>query len=203
MAISYIQYNDPIRIVWRSGKIGDEYVNKSETQKIINNIIFLDEIPDPFTHVAITGYVEIYSGTPTSTQYIVNYQNGRITFKSTEEAKAVSATYKGRGYILYPAARIYLHNENPDIVESLQDVYDRAAAILDSLVNYGEQIMTWEFTQSTGATTWTIAHNLGKFPSATIVDNNGNVCIGEILYTSNNVITLTFTTAFSGKAYLN
>jgi len=34
---------------------------------------------------------------------------------------------------------------------------------------------TYEFVQDTPATTWTITHNLIKFPSVTVVDSSGNV----------------------------
>jgi|TARA_R110002012_G_scaffold292026_1_gene486773 hypothetical protein len=63
-------------------------------------------------------------------------------------------------------------------------------------------------TQSAASATWTITHNLNKFPAITVVDSGGSVVKGEILYNSANQLTLTFyaggsTSAFSGKAYLN
>jgi len=51
--------------------------------------------------------------------------------------------------------------------------------------------------------TWVITHNLGKYPSVTIVDSANNVVIGEVKYDSLNQCTVTFTSEFSGKAYLN
>jgi hypothetical protein len=62
---------------------------------------------------------------------------------------------------------------------------------------------TTTFTQSTPASTWSITHNLSKFPSVTIVDSADNVVVGYQVYNSNNQITLTFSAPFSGKAYLN
>jgi hypothetical protein len=59
------------------------------------------------------------------------------------------------------------------------------------------------FSQSSAASTWTISHNLNKFPSVTVVDSSGNVVVGYINYNNMNQITLTFTAPFSGKAYLN
>jgi len=49
----------------------------------------------------------------------------------------------------------------------------------------------------------TITHNLNKYCSVTVVDNNNNVVIGEIRYNSPNQVTLNFTAAFSGKAFFN
>jgi hypothetical protein len=63
--------------------------------------------------------------------------------------------------------------------------------------------VTFVFNQTTAASTWSITHNLGKFPSVSVVDSSNNVVIGEVEYNSNNQVTLTFASAFSGKAYLN
>jgi len=62
---------------------------------------------------------------------------------------------------------------------------------------------TFVFTQGTPATTWNIQHNLGKFPSITVIDTGNTVVIGEYNYTSNTNVILTFSAAFAGKAYLN
>ena len=50
---------------------------------------------------------------------------------------------------------------------------------------------------------WEITHNLDKYPSVTIVDSAGSVVMGDITYTSKSALTVTFSAAFSGKAYLN
>jgi len=57
--------------------------------------------------------------------------------------------------------------------------------------------------QTSSSTTWTITHNLGKFPSVTVVDSARSVVVGEVNMTNINEIQITFTAAFSGKAYLN
>ena len=62
---------------------------------------------------------------------------------------------------------------------------------------------TFVFSQNTPATTWNIIHNLGKFPSITVIDTGNTVVNGEYNYTSNKTVTLTFSAAFAGKAYLN
>ena len=62
---------------------------------------------------------------------------------------------------------------------------------------------TFEFTQGVPATTWNIQHNLGKFPSITVIDTGDTVVTGEYTYINNNNVTLTFSAAFAGKAYLN
>ena len=59
------------------------------------------------------------------------------------------------------------------------------------------------FTQSTATNTWNITHNLGKFPSVSVVDSGNTVVYGDIDYIDNNSLTITFSAAFGGKAYMN
>ena len=49
----------------------------------------------------------------------------------------------------------------------------------------------------------TITHNLGKFPSVTVVDSNGKQVVGEVQHTSVNALTVTFQNAFAAKVYVN
>ena len=65
------------------------------------------------------------------------------------------------------------------------------------------QSATFVFTQGVPATTWNITHNLGKFPSITVIDTGNTVVVGEYNYTSNTNVILTFSAGFAGKAYLN
>jgi hypothetical protein len=59
------------------------------------------------------------------------------------------------------------------------------------------------FNQAVPSTTWTVTHNLNKFPSVSVVDTGGTVVVGSYTYDSNNQTTLNFTHAFAGKAYFN
>jgi len=58
-------------------------------------------------------------------------------------------------------------------------------------------------TQSVASTTWTVTHNMGKRPSVSIVDSSGDEVIGQVNHVSINQLTITFSAAFSGVAYLN
>lgn len=73
---------------------------------------------------------------------------------------------------------------------------------IDSLEHDIEK-STYTFTQARASTRWEVSHNLGKYPSVTIVDSAGTQLVGEVTYTDENNIVITFTAAFSGKAYLN
>lgn len=63
---------------------------------------------------------------------------------------------------------------------------------------------TFTFDQATPETIWTIAHNLNKLPSVTIVDSSGRIVYGgSVSYLNVNTLTIEFGSAFSGKAYVN
>lgn len=57
-------------------------------------------------------------------------------------------------------------------------------------------------TQVTPASTWVIEHELGGKPSVTVVDSADTVVIGEVTYVNNTTVSIEFTGAFSGYAYL-
>ena len=57
--------------------------------------------------------------------------------------------------------------------------------------------------QSVSASTWTISHNLGFFPSVSVVDNGGNLVIGDVLYITENQVSISFSASFGGKAYFS
>ena len=76
--------------------------------------------------------------------------------------------------------------------------YDFAVFTLSS-----QGVPTFVFTQGAPATTWNIQHNLGKFPSVSVINNNNVVINGEVTYIDNNNVQLNFSAGFTGKAYLN
>lgn len=59
------------------------------------------------------------------------------------------------------------------------------------------------FTQGIPSATWNITHNLGKFPSVSVVDTANQLMYGDTEYINENSLTITFSAPFSGKAYLN
>ena len=80
----------------------------------------------------------------------------------------------------------------------------------------GKQVMTqpiigditYTHNQSSTSDTWTVTHNLHRFPSVTVVDSADTIVQGTVVYNSNKQLTITFFSggsalAFQGKAYLN
>jgi hypothetical protein len=57
--------------------------------------------------------------------------------------------------------------------------------------------------QDQARTTWSVQHNLGKYPSVSVVLSTGQKGYGDVNYTSKNSLTITFAGAESGKAYMN
>ena len=73
-----------------------------------------------------------------------------------------------------------------------------------SLLSYaGTGDLSFTYVQGVASTTWNIEHNLGKFPSITVIDTANTVVTGEYTYDNINNVTLTFSAAFAGTAYLN
>ena len=62
---------------------------------------------------------------------------------------------------------------------------------------------TFAYNQAISSNVWEIKHDLDKYPAITVVDSGGSVVIGEIVYIDKNNVRITFTSAFSGKAYFN
>ena len=62
---------------------------------------------------------------------------------------------------------------------------------------------TFIWTQNTPASTWVITHNLNSYPSVTSVDDLNIQIVGDLSYTNVNQVILNFSTAVTGKAYLN
>lgn len=59
------------------------------------------------------------------------------------------------------------------------------------------------FTQNEATTTWVINHGLGRHPSVTVVDFQGELMLTTFRYLSQNLVEVTFDFPTSGVAYLN
>lgn len=57
--------------------------------------------------------------------------------------------------------------------------------------------------QALAADIWQVVHNLGKRPAVTVVDSAGDTVEGSVSYLDSNRLSITFSAAFSGSAFLN
>lgn len=71
------------------------------------------------------------------------------------------------------------------------------------VVGEGEPDKNYIHRQDIASDEWNIIHNLEKYPSVTIVDSSENKVVGDVEYLSTNNLKVKFSSAFSGKAYLN
>jgi len=62
---------------------------------------------------------------------------------------------------------------------------------------------SYRHVQATPASTWVITHNLNSYPNVTVEDSGGSTIEGEIVWNDANQVTLTFSAAFAGVAYLS
>ena len=96
---------------------------------------------------------------------------------------------------------------------SLQDVQE---AIQSSAIGTTDEIaegltnlyftvgrVSYDHIQDEVSDTWVIVHNLGFKPNVTVQDSAGSIYEGEITYTNSDSLTITFSAAFSGKAFLS
>jgi len=90
--------------------------------------------------------------------------------------------------------------ERPDVPTRTSELENDAGFITEASIPGAS---TYVHYQSVPATLWTIEHNLGRYPSITVVDSAGTVVIGGVQYISENEVRLTFGAGFSGRAFLN
>lgn len=57
--------------------------------------------------------------------------------------------------------------------------------------------------QGISSSTWVIQHNLGRFPSVTVIDSTGDEVEGDVKFIDANLIHLVFSAPFAGKAFIN
>jgi hypothetical protein len=58
--------------------------------------------------------------------------------------------------------------------------------------------------QTAAATSWTVPHNLGFRPSVMVVDSaHDQIFPGNVLYSDDNTVVLSFSAAVGGEAYLS
>ncbi len=66
-----------------------------------------------------------------------------------------------------------------------------------------EGIPGFSFVQVSALTQWNITHNLGRYPAVTVIESGGGQVFGGLVYNSLNDLTINFSPAIAGAAYLN
>lgn len=104
----------------------------------------------------------------------------------------------------YPFKKDPLNKKDEILISDYPDGLKTKTTDLENLSKFVvANLPNFVFTQSIPSTTWLVSHDLNKFCSVTVVSDSNNVMIGNVTYNSLNQLTITFSAAFSGKAYLN
>ncbi|MEK4025527.1 hypothetical protein [Sporosarcina sp. FSL W7-1283] len=145
---TYLEFNNPIHTIWRSGLPDDPYIDRLDISKVVNQRIALLEIPDELYRVRIANMQEInyerfIKNTLNENEFYVDYSNGFVYFHHSKEALTISIVYKGRGMLLYPTSRL-VHFDGTNPSESLHDIIEKAKLqirdLIDETQNY-EHVM--------------------------------------------------------------
>lgn len=141
-------------------------------------------------------------------------------YKHTNPQNAIvdSNDVRGGGRVVANLAALYALSSNADqLAENITSVWvvtESAYYILTDIAQVtnsagwakNEVVIPPSFylhTQAVPSDTWTITHNLGKRPSIVVVDSGGSECEGDVSYTTDNQLTITFSAGFSGVACCN
>lgn len=145
---TYLEFNNPIHTIWRSGLPDDPYIDRLDISKVVNQRIALLEIPDELYRVRIANMQEInyerfIKNTLNENEFYADYSNGFVYFHHSKEALTISIVYKGRGMLLYPTSRL-VHFDGTNPSESLHEIIEKAKLqirdLIDETQNY-EHVM--------------------------------------------------------------
>ena len=128
-----------------------------------------------------------------SPQYVVNFLNylvGSQILISEQNDVNNFGHYNIVSYVITANPNYYLM--------TLALIGSNGAAVVDEYYDMALFTLSdgsdksYVFVQGVPATTWTIQHDLQKFPSITVIDTADTVVIGKYTYIDNNNVTLTF-----------
>lgn len=97
-------------------------------------------------------------------------------------------------------------DDNKPLSKQIQDGGEGSGggSVTNNYYEITQQAETYTHLQNVPAELWVISHGLKRYPSVTVVTSAGDaVGGGEIFYQDENTLTVRFSSAFSGKAYLN
>lgn len=110
------------------------------------------------------------------------------------------------------ASNYTVNSGNSDVRDiSVTHVSSNGSFIEDEFYAFGFEGKDKHYThhQNNASTTWSVGHNLNKFPSVSLkFSSNDNIyqnvgALGGVVYTDKNNLTINLVTAESGYAYLN
>lgn len=137
--INYLDFNNPIHVIWRKGIPSDPFIDRLDITRVVNQRVALLEIPDELYRVRIPSMFEInyekfIKNNLAENEFYCDYTNGFVYFNRAKEAETVSIVYKGRGVILYPSNRI-LHYDGTNGSETLFEIIENSKIQVQELIS--------------------------------------------------------------------
>mgnify|MGYP003136759756 FL=1 len=126
-----------------------------------------------------------------------------------KDKDGVLALYNSSNVLNFGVFRIQtLNNLTSDVIQLSVDVLSDNGTITDgTTLNttsvYANADKHEIKTQTSNAPTWDFTHTLNKYPSVSVVDSGNNIIYGDVEYISTSRLKIHFSSAQSGKAYLN
>ena len=97
-------------------------------------------------------------------------------------------------------SKTYLSAEE---INQLRNAVNYLNSVLETLEQTQSADANFIHTQTIPSDTWSINHQLKKYPAVTIIDTNGNEIEAEVFHIDQNNLTITFSVVFIGTAVLN
>lgn len=172
---------------WSPSTAGSMHVDLSGTTKAFSTV----------TTIKLSKFQ--YSGTNSLANFYAEFTNKDILIADIENQN---------NYGVYTCTAITQDSTNTDFYD-LTLTYRSGNGNLVNDYNYtvvlfaGAQDKDFTFFQNSGAATWTINHNLNKFPAVMITTAAGEQVLADVNHTNKNTLTIAFAGAVSGYAYLN
>ena len=140
-----------------------------------------------------------YGLTSSVANYIGEFENKQIVIVDSTDLNK---------YGVYTVTAVAVDSNNSSLYDlTIRPESNNGSFIVNNfysiLLYSGAQDKDFTFTQSSAATTWSVTHNLNKFPSVTTTLADGQQVIAEVTYNNKNNLTITFSSSNSGIAYMN
>ena len=126
---------------------------------------------------------------------VTNLQVGTVVVVTEEVATPVVVQSPTELQVTHPAANeVSITREAYDVVLTTGGIQGPAGEDGDK---------HYRHVQTAPAQVWVIDHDLDKFPAVSVVDSAGEQVEGNVTYTSQQQVVVSFAGAFSGEAFLN
>lgn len=91
-----------------------------------------------------------------------------------------------------------------DLFESLINAENKIKELVEKTKGLDKVVdKSYIHNQQVASDTWTVQHNLGKYPAVSVADTGNNEVYGDVRHINENTVELKFSHPFSGVAFFN